>query len=184
VLGKSYSGLVSLLGIAGEIKGRKKLQKVVYLAKKAGFPGLNQSFDYHWYGPYSDALTAEINELVLLGGVSEEKQQTSGGYATYSYTLTKKVRDYFADDIQAARPFQPGIELLVKEDARFLELAATIHFFMQSGYDREDALQEVRARKSDQKYSESECRKALRFLEDLVETFPKDEISLSYQAKS
>lgn len=61
-----YRGLASFLGLAGTVTGRKKLQKAVYLAQQMGFPGLEERFDYHHFGPYSEALAAELGELQIL----------------------------------------------------------------------------------------------------------------------
>lgn len=174
MLVNSYSGLASFLGLAGTITGRKKLQKAVYLAKELGFPGLDERFDYHWFGPYSEGLAAEVGELVLLGAVSEDEYRTPGGYPTYSYTLTDRARTLFAEKIKAVSRYQDGVRMLLQYDPRFLELAATLHFFLRSGYAPEEATREVQVRKAEQDYSRDECEKAVGFLKELKRAFQVD----------
>lgn len=168
---ESYRGIASLLGVTGKVSGRKKLQKLVYLAKEMGFPYLEQPFDYYLYGPYSESLANQIQELVVLGGVVEERSSTMHGHKTFAYSLTSIAHRYFREDIESVEHLRPGIELLMDRDARFLELVATLRFLLKSGLDQEEAVIEVRTRKQDQAYREDECREALAFLDQLSAAF-------------
>ncbi len=166
-----YRGLVVFLGLAGRVTGRKKLQKAVYIAQELGFPGLEEPFDYHWFGPYSESLACKLGELALLGVVSEREGVTQGGYPTYTYELKEEARKHFSEDVRRASAFQSAIRRLMDEDARFLELVATMRYFMKHGYDLVSAFQEVKSRKPDQNYTEADRQRAEMFLRDIVPLF-------------
>ena len=42
--------LMRIFAVSGEIIGRKKLQKMVYIAKKMDFP-FQEKFEFHFFGP-------------------------------------------------------------------------------------------------------------------------------------
>ncbi|MCL1883664.1 MAG: Panacea domain-containing protein [Defluviitaleaceae bacterium] len=48
--------------LKGENPGKKALQKLVFLMVEKGIP-LNYEFGIHFYGPYCDSLSMEINSL-------------------------------------------------------------------------------------------------------------------------
>ncbi|NWN94951.1 MAG: YwgA family protein, partial [Bacillus sp. (in: Bacteria)] len=78
--------IMGALAISGEIVGRKKLQKMIYIAKKLSFP-FQEKFEFHFYGPYSEELTLKVEELTNLGFVNEVKEKKSGN-VQYRYTVT------------------------------------------------------------------------------------------------
>lgn len=162
-----YDGIVGFFGIVRTLEGRKKLQKSIYLAKEHGFPGLRERFDFHWYGPYSEMLANEVQELVQLGVLEEEAREVSNGYRTYIYEIDESALDYFDEKVAVARPYQTLVARIVGEDARFLELASTLHYFLRNGYDREHAEQEVMRVKAEKNYAPSDMRRAWIFLDEL-----------------
>ena len=116
----------------GELIGRTRLQKVVYLAQLAGF-GDDFSFEYKHYGPFSDDLATGMEIAAGVGIVQEEERRAEWGgrYSIYSATdRTPRSEDAARSAfIQAAARISP-IEL---------ELAATAAFLQQNGwYDRKD----------------------------------------------
>lgn len=166
-----YEGLIAFLGLAGRVDGRKKLHKAVYLAQELGFPGLEENFDYHWFGPYSETLACELGEMALLRIVKEDKGTTPAGYPTYVYELANEARERFVESIKRVDHFRPAVRQLMQEDARFLELVATMYFFMKHGYSPDEAFREVKERKAEQNYTEAERRKAEAFLEQIRRLF-------------
>lgn len=69
-----HAKVMKALAAAGEITGRKKLQKMIYIAKKLDFP-FYEKFDFHFYGPYSEELTCRVEELCALGFLHETKEK-------------------------------------------------------------------------------------------------------------
>jgi len=66
--------LMNIFAVSGEIVGRKKLQKMVYIAKKLNFP-FQEKFEFHFYGPYSEELTLRVEELCNFGFIDEVKEE-------------------------------------------------------------------------------------------------------------
>ena len=59
---EEHAKIVQFITLAGEVAGRKKLQKMVYIAKKMNFP-FQEKYQFHIYGPYSEELTLRVEEL-------------------------------------------------------------------------------------------------------------------------
>jgi hypothetical protein len=159
-----YAHLAHFLEACGAVEGRKKLQKMVYLAKRLGFP-LTEPFSYHHYGPYSERLSTEIGEMVFYGLVTEEVVGTSRGYKTYRYALTEKGRQ-----LTRQNPFPPSHGLLAainKHDSRFLKLSATLDYLMEDGLSAEEAAAKVLELKAEQHYSSDELNRAFQYLRGL-----------------
>jgi uncharacterized protein len=71
----------------GQIKGRTRFQKMVFLGQKE--LGLPPTFEFtmHYHGPYSWELTKTIENLIAMGYITESKEK-SGDYTTYIYELS------------------------------------------------------------------------------------------------
>ncbi|ETA68512.1 MAG: uncharacterized protein PWQ51_1720 [Methanolobus sp.] len=78
--------ILELLAGIGEIRGRTKLQKIIFLGQKE--LGLREIFDFdeYYYGPYAQDLTSSLDELVSEGKIIEDKI-AMGDYIQYSYKL-------------------------------------------------------------------------------------------------
>ena len=84
--GKAIDTVVEVIQAAGgELVGRTRLQKTVYLLEIAGFLG-GFDFEYRHYGPYSEDLSQAVTVARLLGRVSEEERRAKwgGAYSIYS----------------------------------------------------------------------------------------------------
>jgi len=80
--------LLSMVGKCGEIKGRKKFQKMLYVAKAMGYP-VREDFEWANYGVFSSQLQTEIDSLVNDEKILEV--DISGAERPeYRYTLTRK----------------------------------------------------------------------------------------------
>jgi len=82
-----HAKLMKVFATAGEVIGRKKLQKMVYIAKKLNYP-FYEKYNFHFYGPYSEEVTLRVEELCNLGFLHELKEN-KGGYSQYRYSLTE-----------------------------------------------------------------------------------------------
>ncbi|GAW91913.1 YwgA family protein [Calderihabitans maritimus] len=164
---ETYAMLGKLIDILGEVRGRKKIQKIVYLAQQFGAP-FGEDFDYHIYGPFSEKLATELREMTWLGLIEEEKTITAGGYIQYRYYLTEKGKEFVAAHSKSYSELLDFADLL-KElnsfDARDLELKATLWFLLKSGLSPDEVFKEVKELKPDQAYQDGEIEDALRYLE-------------------
>jgi uncharacterized protein YwgA len=68
---ENYALIVELLKEVGEIRTRKKFQKMVYLLQQNKLP-FNEGFGLHFYGPYSAELQLELDQLADAGLISQE----------------------------------------------------------------------------------------------------------------
>ncbi len=78
---KEHAKLMKVFSDSGEIIGRKKLQKIIYIAKKMQYP-FYEKYDFHFYGPYSEELTLRIEELCNLGFLDEVKEKRAATFNT------------------------------------------------------------------------------------------------------
>ena len=119
-------GTVALAG--GELVGRIRLQKVVYLLDHLGMRS-GAPFEYHHYGPYSEAISDAVTDAKFWGHISEAVSFRVADGAPYSSFKTQP---------ETSEPAHLGN--LSAEDAKgylakfagctstVLELAATVHW--------------------------------------------------------
>lgn len=124
--------LCHLIKECKNIKGRKRFQKLVFLAKAAGIP-FNESFEWNNYGPFSRELAQEIDTLCKLGLVEEEFNNSE-----YHYTLTKKGEDFLdkmwlkvSDKYERLSKILPTLSEYNTQD---LEILASIKFLINEGF--------------------------------------------------
>ncbi|WP_338835722.1 YwgA family protein [Neomoorella thermoacetica] len=166
ILNKYYM-LIKLLTAVGEVHGRKKLQKMVYLLQEQGY-AFKESFGYHLYGPYSEELSTEVDEMKFLGLLEEKVETTVYGYKQYIYSLSergKRASD-FAGHLAVPDSFEEAARELAQFDARTLELIATLRFLRKINYSDTEAARYVKELKPEQEYKDGEIEKALKFLEE------------------
>lgn len=148
---------------SGEIIGRKKLQKIIYIAKKMQYP-FYEKYDFHFYGPYSEELTLRIEELCNLGFLDEVKEK-KGGYFQYRYSLTETGAEFLHHAELTMPDMKKYIDSVNSRSSRFLELVSTILYF--DGLEAEEKKEKVFTIKSKQKYTDEEYDEALHYIEEL-----------------
>jgi hypothetical protein len=105
----------------GELVGRTRLQKVVYLTQLAGF-GDEFDFEYRHYGPFSEDLATGMEIAAGLHVVEEEEKRADwGGW----YSIYRVTAETPAAESSARSGF---IAAASKLGAVELELAATAAF--------------------------------------------------------
>lgn len=148
---------------AGEIIGRKKLQKMIYIAKKMDFP-FQERFQFHFYGPYSEELTLRVEELCNMGFLNEVREK-KGGYYQYRYTLTDSGREFLSLN-EVEMPMLDGCLVdMNDQNARFLELVSTVLYF--DNLPKEEVTNKVFTLKSSQRYTEAEIDEAYQYIDTL-----------------
>jgi len=141
--------LATLVEWAGELKTRKRLQKVVYLLQ-AGGCDLGLDYSLHHYGPYSQDLASLTDGMVHSGLLREDPKSNAVAGTSYQYALsetaTKQLRRMGEQSSHQARlgalagHRELAERLLAESDVRQLEYAATVAYFFSkqpsAGWDR------------------------------------------------
>ncbi|MGW6167635.1 YwgA family protein, partial [Bacillus altitudinis] len=160
---KDHANIINAISTAGEISGRKKLQKIVYIAKKLSFP-FHEKFQFHFYGPYSEELTLRIEELCDMGYLNEVREKKAG-YYQYCYSITDAGQDFLS--IQEVE--MPALEACLLDmnvqNARFLELVSTVLYF--DTLEKEEVIEKIFTLKSKQKYTLEEIDEAYVYIDQL-----------------
>jgi uncharacterized protein YwgA len=133
--------LATLLSWAGEngLRGRKRLQKVVFFLQQAGCP-LDCRYTLHHFGPYSRDVADACDEIVAAGLV-DETGGSAGADMQYTYRLKATTHELLqkTPDAQMNRFEKLGTEL-INENLWTLELGSTILFFYCQAADWDHAL--------------------------------------------
>jgi uncharacterized protein YwgA len=104
--------LISLvLQSAGSIDGRTKLQKIAYLANTIGWKAFD--FKYHNFGPYSDSLAAELDNMRNYGWIEEREKSTSQDRIIYEYQFSDEFRQTALSQIGKVEDMVPNGRRLI-----------------------------------------------------------------------
>ncbi len=160
---KDHAKIVHVFATAGEVIGRKKLQKMIFIAKKLNFP-FYERYNFHFYGPYSEELTLRIEELCNLGFLNEVKEK-KGGYSQYRYMLTTEGKEFLSHYELDFPALQDCMEDMNEKSSRFLELVSTILYF--ENLEKQEVKEKVFTLKSKQRYTEEEVEEAYEYIEQL-----------------
>lgn len=162
---EEHAKIMAVLQSAGEITGRKKLQKMIFIAKKLNFP-FHEKYDFHFFGPYSEELTLKMEELTNLGLVIE-REKKGNGYVQYCYTLSEEGERFLTHYNVTTPELQRCVQMMNEESARFLELVSTMLFFEQ--FDKDKIVEKISVVKEKQHYSKREFDDGFQFIEALKE---------------
>ncbi|WP_409296143.1 YwgA family protein [Peribacillus sp. SCS-26] len=161
-----HAKIIQAISTAGEISGRKKLQKMIYIAKKISFP-FHEKFHFHFYGPYSEELTLRVEELCNLGYLNESNEKKNG-YYQYCYTLTPSGEDFLKHyEMQEHPALKPCLLDMNEQNSRFLELVSTVLYFYE--LTKEEVSEKIQTLKSKQKYTVEEIEEAYQYIAKLQE---------------
>lgn len=160
---KDHAKLMQAILVSGEITGRKKLQKMIYIAKKVDFP-FHERFQFHFYGPYSEELTTRVEELCNMGFLNEVKEK-KGGYYQYRYTLTDSGKEFLSLNEVEMPCLEDCFNDMNEQNARFLELVSTVLYF--DNLSKEEVADKVFTLKASQRYTLEEIDEAYQYIEKL-----------------
>lgn len=130
-----YRSLTRLLLTAGEIRGRKKLQKIVFIAQHLGYP-FSESFHLHVWGPYSEVLAVKLKEMTDWGFAQEVALPGPAGNQHYVYTPGPNATRALSgarEGTETEQLLQALVSFLNQQDATFLEGAATALYLRGKG---------------------------------------------------
>ena len=129
---EGYLPICQLLKECKKIRGRKRFQKLVFLAKIAGIP-FKETFEWNNYGPFSKELAQEIDTLCKLDLIEEDINNSE-----YYYTLTKKGEEFLdemwskvSDKYERLSKILPTLN---EYDTQDLEKLASIKFLISEGF--------------------------------------------------
>ncbi|MDP4084208.1 MAG: YwgA family protein [Bacillota bacterium] len=160
-----HAKLMNAILVSGEIVGRKRLQKMIFIAKKLSF-SFQEKFQFHFYGPYSEELTLRVEELCNMGFLDEIREK-KGGYYQYRYTLTEPGKEFLSLN-KIEMPFlQDCLQDMNTKNARFLELVSTVLYF--DNLPKSEVVNKVFTLKSSQHYIEEEINEAYLYIESIKE---------------
>lgn len=114
---KEHAKLLVLFQEAGTVVGRKKLQKIVYISKKFNF-NFEEKFNFHFYGPYSEELTLQVEELSNLGFI-EEVKESKGSFSQYRYELSTQGKEFLQLYPTVIKGYEEFIVRLNQQNSRF-----------------------------------------------------------------
>lgn len=160
---KDHAKLMQAVMVSGEITGRKKLQKMIYIAKKIAFP-FQERFQFHFYGPYSEELTLRVEELCNMGFLNEVKEN-KGGYSQYRYSMTDSGKEFLSLNEVEMPCLQDCLNDMNEQSARFLELVSTVLYF--EDLEKSEVTNKIFTLKSKQRYTEAEIDEAYGYIEAL-----------------
>jgi uncharacterized protein len=117
--------VAAVIGAAGELVGRTRLQKTMSLLEMAGL-GYGFGFDYYKFGPYSEDLAVSLDRAVDLNFVSEVERRANWG-GLYSIFKAREPNP-------TGSPARDALIKLARDsDAVALELAVTAGFLARQG---------------------------------------------------
>ena len=163
---EEHAKIIQFIGAADGITGRKKLQKMLYIAKKLQFP-YKEKYEFHIYGPYSDELTLRVEELCNMGFLYEERQD-KGSYVQYKYQMTD-AGEHFTQMAQV-QEISPALIACIKQmkekSSRFLELVSTLLYF--DHLPKEEQIEKLHVVKGKLNFTEEEIEEAFVFVMNLM----------------
>ncbi|TFE04192.1 YwgA family protein [Jeotgalibacillus salarius] len=161
---KDHARLMQAFSAVDEIVGRKKLQKIIFIAKKHEY-AFQEKYQFHFFGPYSEELTLRVEELCNMGFLKEFNEKKSG-YYQYRYEVTNEGRDFLASqNEEPGSGLAPFLTELNQQSSRFLELVSTILYF--DSFERAECIEKVKKVKEKQNYTEEEIQEALAYIAHL-----------------
>ena len=166
---QEHAKIVQFISMAEEVTGRKKLQKMIYIAKKMQFP-YAEKFELHMYGPYSEELTLRVEELCEMGFLTEEFID-KGSYVQYKYNVSGEGERFLETAQPAPEQLIDIIEKMQVQTSRFLELVSTLLYF--DHLSKKEQIEKVHIVKNKLKFSELEMDTAFDFIQQLEHQIAK-----------
>ncbi|WP_144512053.1 YwgA family protein [Bacillus sp. FJAT-22090] len=163
---EEHAKIIQFIGAADGITGRKKLQKMVYIAKKLQYP-YKEKYEFHMYGPYSHELTLRVEELCNMGFLYEERQD-KGSYVQYKYQMTDAGEHFtqMAQLEEATPALVASIEQMKNKSSRFLELVSTLLYF--DHLPKEEQIEKLHVVKGKLNFTTEEVEEAYEFVLNLM----------------
>jgi uncharacterized protein YwgA len=124
-----------VVAAGGELVGKIRLQKVVYLLDQMGLDS-GFAYEYHHYGPYSEDLAERVEDDVVFGHlVAQQRRRQSDGVPYVVYRADAAGEGDALDANMPADEVRSALAEMQGRSATVLELAATMHWLaVTEGY--------------------------------------------------
>jgi len=117
--------LLVVLRELGQVVGRTRLQKIVYLLREMYQIPFRFRFKPYFYGPYSEDLSDAIENLTALGVIEEGRRYLAEGVIEYSYSLTRRGSSFLEGQITGEIARRPPLGASLAKALRELEALPT-----------------------------------------------------------
>jgi uncharacterized protein YwgA len=148
------------------VRGRKRLQKMLYFVQEAEGEPLGFDYRMHFYGPYSSVLDGRLQALCHAGLI---KSRPVGG--VFSFELGQGADSHVPPSDDVDRKIQRVIGHFENQSPNRLELLGTTHYLARdlgaSGQHEVDTVVARVAAWKGEKYSRKQIVAAVRELRDL-----------------
>lgn len=115
----------------GEIYGKVRLQKMVYLLDQLGMKS-GFSFEYHHYGPYSEELSDQVHDDIVFQRIKDVTKHRASDGVPYVVFKAEQAGDGAKPTAHlASDTLSRAISEFSGTSATILELAATIHWLAE-----------------------------------------------------
>ncbi|MBU7031211.1 MAG: hypothetical protein HXS53_01655 [Theionarchaea archaeon] len=175
---EKYAMIGTIIRICnGRIKGRKKIQKMIYIAQKLEYP-FKERFSLYRYGPYSLELAGELKRMGELFLLLEDKRDLS-----YLIELTDRGNSFsenFKNEIISMigkKEFIQFENLIMKLNnlkAWQLEILATLFYFREVEQRDYKLLEDVVA-KIKPRFNPEKIHEMALIMKDLIQKFSLDQ---------
>ena len=155
---KLVAEVISACG--GEVIGRVRLQKIMYLLDRLGLGG-GFEYEYHHYGPYSENLAVAVDGATADGLVTEDIRHRERDGMPYSvFRVTGEPANKGDIGSLNRKEFDRAFKALGQYSATVLELAATIDWLIkvEKIADWQDELRRRKGAKADEGRIEQAAR--------------------------
>ena len=159
-----------MLETVGEVRGRKKLQKMVFIAQNLGYP-FGEPFELHVWGPYSEVLATKLKEMTDWGFAAEEELPGPAGNHLYVYRPGPNAAR--ASGGSSEDRLADLVTYLNSQDATLLEGAATLMYLKAKGADPAAAAEMLGRLKPD-KYADPARVQAAQAFVHTLDTYRTD----------
>ena len=160
---QEHAKIVQFISVAEEVTGRKKLQKMIYIAKRMQFP-FAEKYELHMYGPYSEELTLRVEELCEMGFLNEQFIN-KGSYSQYQYNVTDEGLRFLKTADPVHDKLNGFAQKMQVQSSRFLELVSTLLYF--DHLDKKEQIEKVHIVKNKLRFTEQEMTAAFDFIEEM-----------------
>lgn len=117
-----------VVAAGGELVGKIRLQKVVYLLDQIGMNS-GFSYEYYHYGPYSADLAEQVDDDVVFGRLNADQRRRQGDGVPYvAYSANTAGEGESLNARLSNERIQEALTQMQERSATVLELAATIHW--------------------------------------------------------
>ena len=160
--------LCQTVGKLKEVKGRKKIQKILHIAQCLDYP-IEYKFDWANYGAFSIELQHDLELLRNQGFIKEDTKQ-DGNFVEYDYYPMDNCNGYLEKEIsELSELFFKLISFLNEKETSQLELWSSIFYLLGQGDEGERLVTFLHHLKP--QFDEESIRKALEDINNIQEDY-------------